>query len=217
MGDIFWVDPGWFAPVPATLISATVGDYIAIGPPDEPPDEPPDGLVDGVRMSDREVIEAFEAWMRAWKGQTLASVAEESEQGAQREGYEADERSTPNRQSRKSTASRWGFAVMVAVVLFLAYDAFKIFLPYEITRREPIGHLVSAHTSDSGAYPWVLETDQGVYPLAKALMVDKGAPLTLLGLSNGRHLVCDQTLQVCARTVGEDRRIKRKVDGQGER
>jgi len=155
--------------------------------------------------------------MRIWKGQTLASDADESEQGAQSEEHESDERSTPNRQSRKSTASRWGFAVMVAVVLFLAYDAFKIFLPYEITRREPIGHLVSAHTSDSGAYPWVLETDQGVYPLAKALMVDKGAPLTLLGLSNGRHLVCDQTLQVCARTVGEDRRIKRKVDGQGER
>ena len=155
--------------------------------------------------------------MRACKGQTLASDADESEQGAQSEGYEADKRSAPNRQSRKTTASRLGFAVMVAVVLFLAYDAFKIFLPYEITRREPIGHMVSAHTSDSGTYPWVLETNQGVYPLAKALMVDKGAPLTLLALSNGRHLVCDQTLQVCARTVGEDRRIKLKVDGQGER
>jgi len=44
--------------------------------------------------------------------------------------------------------------------------------------------------------------------VAKVLMIDKGAPLTLIALSNGRRVICEERLVVCARTVGEERQIQ---------
>lgn len=119
-------------------------------------------------------------------------------------------------ESKQSSSKRFGlgFFVITAGLLYLTYDAFKIFIPAEITKREPIGVLVSAHASSDWSFPWLLETDRGLYPVGKVLMIDKGVPLTLIALSNGRHAVCDERLVVCVRTVGEERRIAVKVDVQ---
>lgn len=47
--------------------------------------------------------------------------------------------------------------------------------------------------------------------VGEALMVDKGAALTLIALSNGRHAVLDETLVVCAMTVRAEWCIALKV------
>ena len=119
-------------------------------------------------------------------------------------------------ESPRPKSSRFGLGsfLITAGLLFLAYDAFKIFIPADITKRESIGVLVSAHSSSDWSYPWLLETDRGVYPVAKVLMIDKGAPLTLIALSNGRRVICEEKLVVCARTVGKDRQIAFSADGR---
>jgi len=143
--------------------------------------------------------------MLAWKAEEQAmACAEEDEFEEEEEDAAPDHAETPRPKSRRFGL---GFFVITAGVLFLAYDAFKIFIPAEITKREAIGVLVSAHSSSDWSFPWLLETDRGLYPVDKALMLEKGAPLTLIALSNGRHVVCDERLVVCVRTVGEKRRI----------
>lgn len=139
------------------------------------------------------------------------ACAEEDEFVDEEEDAAPDPVETPR---PKSSRFGLGSFVITAGVLFLAYDAFKIFIPAELTKRESIGVLVSAHSSSDWSFPWLLETDRGVYPVAKLLMIDKGAPLTLISLSNGRHVVCDERLVVCARTVGEGRRIAVKAGEQ---
>ncbi|MDP3348252.1 MAG: hypothetical protein Q8S92_04555 [Hydrogenophaga sp.] len=152
-----------------------------------------------------DLIKAFQDWMLAWKAEERAmACAEEDEFEVDEEDMAPDPVETP-----RPKPSRFGLGsvVVTAGVLFLVYDAFKIFIPADITKRESIGVLVSAHSSGDWGFPWLLETDRGLYPVDKALMLEKGVPLTLIALSNGRHAVCDERLVVCVRTVGESRRI----------
>ena len=192
--SLLWVDPGWFPPAPADILAGAGGHYIALGPPH------------GKLMEDAELITAFNDWMLAWEAEERAMACAEEDEDAARDRVE----------SKQPLSNRFGLGVFVvtAGLLYLTYDAFKIFIPAEITKREPIGVLVSAHASSDWSFPWLLETDRGLYPVGKVLMIDKGAPLTLIALSNGRHAVCDERLEVCARTVGEERRIAIKAGVQ---
>ncbi|MFN7120783.1 MAG: hypothetical protein ACK4NM_01990 [Hydrogenophaga sp.] len=158
-----------------------------------------------------DLIKAFHDWMLAWKEEERAMACageDEIEDGAEEAAPDPVETPRP-----KSSRFGLGTFVITAGLLFLAYDAFKIFIPADITKRESIGVLVSAHSSSDWSYPWLLETDRGVYPVAKVLMIDKGAPLTLIALSNGRRVICEERLVVCARTVGEERQISVKAEG----
>jgi hypothetical protein len=159
-----------------------------------------------------DLIKAFHDWMLAWKAEERAmACAEEHEFDDEEEDAAPDPVETPR---PKSSRFGLGSFLITAGLLFLAYDAFKIFIPADITKRESIGVLVSAHSSSDWSYPWLLETDRGVYPVAKVLMIDKGAPLTLIALSNGRRVICEEKLVVCARTVGKDRQIAFSADGR---
>lgn len=157
-----------------------------------------------------DLIKAFHDWMLAWKAEESALACAEEDEIEDEEG---DVAPNPVETPRpKSTRFGLGSFVVTAGVLFLVYDAFKIFIPADITKRESIGVLVSAQSSGDWGFPWLLETDRGLYPVDKALMLEKGAPLTLIALSNGRHAVCDERLAVCVRTVGEKRRIAVNAD-----
>ncbi|MDZ4122931.1 MAG: hypothetical protein U1E02_01955 [Hydrogenophaga sp.] len=152
-----------------------------------------------------DLIKAFHDWMLAWKAEERAMAsAEEDEFEDEEEDAAPDSVETPR---PKSSRFGLGSVVVTAGVLFLVYDAFKIFIPADITTRESIGVLVSAHSSSDWSYPWLLETDRGLYPVDKALMLEKGVPLTLIALSNGRRVICEEQLVVCSRTVGEERQI----------
>lgn len=184
---LLWVGAGSLAPPPATMLVGPDGTHIVLGP------------ANGESTKKIALIKAFHDWMFAWEAEERAMAFAEGDEDAARDQAET-RRPTSNLRGL-------GYFVIVAGLLFLAYDAFKIFIPAEITKREPIGVLVSAQSSDNWNFPWLLETDRGVYPVGKVLMVDKGAPLTLIKLSNGRWAICDERLEVCARTVDEDRRI----------
>lgn len=159
-----------------------------------------------------DLIKAFHDWMLAWKAEERAMACAEEDEFVDEEADAApDSVETPR---PKSSRFGLGSFVITAGLLFLAYEAFKIFIPADITKRESIGVLVSAHSSSDWSYPWLLETDRGVYPVAKVLMIDKGAPLTLIALSNGRRVICEERLVVCARTVGEERQISVKAEGK---
>lgn len=188
-----WVETGSLAPPPSAMLTGLDGSHIVLGPAHGEP----------TRKID--LIKSFHDWMLAWEAEERA-MACAGEDDIQEE--EEDAASNPI-ETRGPTSTRYGlgFFVIAAGLLFLTYDAFKIFIPAEIAKREPIGVLVSAQSTDNWNFPWLLETDRGVYPVGKVLMVDKGAPLTLIKLSNGRWAICDERLEVCARTVDEDRRI----------
>jgi hypothetical protein len=181
-----WVGAGSLAPPPAAMLTGHDGSHIVLGP------------AHGESTRKIDLIKAFRDWMLAWDAEERAPACAEVDEEAARDQAET---------RRTSTRYGLGFFVIVAGLLFLAYDAFKIFVPAEITKREPIGVLVSAQSSDNWNFPWLLETDRGVYPVGKVLMAEKGAPLTLIKLSNGMWAICDERLEVCARTVDEDRRL----------
>ena len=201
-----WQTQHWEQTVPLTtpptpMLTSPDGSHILLRP------------AQGESTRKIDLIKAFHDWMLAWKAEECAMVcASEDEIEEQHEEEVApDPVETPR---PKPSPFGLGSFVVTAGLLFLAYDALKIFIPAEITKRESIGVLVSAHSSSDWSYPWLLETDRGVYPVSKVLMVDKGAPLTLISLSNGRHAVCNERLVVCARTVGEERRIAVKTRAQ---
>lgn len=184
---------------PTPMLAGPDGSHILLGP------------AQGESTRKIDLIKAFHDWMLAWKAEEHAmACAGEDEIDDEEEDVALDPVETPR---PKSSRLGLGSFVIAAGVLFLVYDAFKIFIPADITKRESIGVLVSAHSSSDWIYPWLLETDRGVYPVAKVLMIDKGAPLTLIALSNGRRVICEEGLVVCARTVGEERRISVKAKG----
>lgn len=184
-----WVSAGSLAPAPALMLTGHDGSHIVLGP------------AHGESTTKMDLIKAFHDWMLAWEAEERAKdcAGEDEHEDAAIDPVEAPR--------APSTRYGLGFFVIAAVLLLLAYDAFKIFIPAEITKREPIGVLVSASSSDNWNFPWLLETDRGIYPVGKVLMADKGAPLTLIKLSNGMWAICDERLEVCARTVDEDRRL----------
>lgn len=200
-----WQTQHWEQSVPLTtsptpMLTRPDGSHILLRP------------AEGESTRKIDLIKAFLDWMLAWEAEERAmACAEEDEFQDEEEGVAPDPVETPR---PKSSRFGLGSLVITAGLLFLAYDAFKIFIPANITKRESIGVLVSAHSSSDWSYPWLLETDRGVYPVAKVLMIDKGAPLTLIALSNGRRVICEERLVVCARTVGEERRIAVKAGGQ---
>lgn len=193
-----WQTQHWEQSVPLTtpptpMLTRPDGSHILLRP------------AEGELTRKIDLIKAFHDWMLAWKAEERAmACAEEDEFEEEEEDVAPDPVETPR---PKSSRFGLGSVVITAGLLFLAYDAFKIFIPAEITKREPIGVLVSAQSSDNWNFPWLLETDRGVYPVGKVLMVDKGVPLTLIKLSNGMWAICDERLEVCARTVDEDRRL----------
>lgn len=192
--SLSWVEAGFQPAAPADIFLSVDGFYIGLGP------------AQGKTMKNMELIKAFREWMLDWEAEEHAlACAEEHEDAAA---------VPPEPHRPKSTRYGLGTFVITAGLLFLAYDAFKIFIPADITKRESIGVLLSAHSSSDWSFPWLVETDRGVYPVAKVLMIDKGAPLTLVALSNGRSFVCEEKLVVCARTVGEERRISISAGGQ---
>ena len=200
-----WQTQHWGQTVPLTtpptpMLAGPDGSHILLRPAQD----------ESTRKID--LIKAFHDWMLAWKAEerAMACAGEEAFEDEE-EDVAADSVETPR---PKSSRFGLGSFVITAGLLFLAYDAFKIFIPADITKRESIGVLVSAHSSSDWSYPWLLETDRGVYPVAKVLMIDKGAPLTLIALSNGRRVICEEQLVVCARTVGEERQISVKAEGQ---
>lgn len=191
--DLQWVDAGWFPPAPADIVSAPAGQYIALGPPH------------GKLMNSGALVEAFQAWLRDWEDEEreLADAEELETEGAREQG--------------NSKSFMWHgltFVAVSALLIFLTYVTLKALIPADIAKREPIGAFVAAHASGEWAYPTTLETEFGVYPVGKVLMVDKGAPLSLIILSNGMRAICDERLKVCARTVGEERRIAITRGGQ---
>ena len=200
-----WQTLPWEEKVPLTtpptpMLTGPDGSHILLGP------------AQGESTRKIDLIKAFHDWMLAWKAEERAmACAEEDEFEDEEEDVAADSVEAPR---PKSSRFGLGSFVITAGLLFLAYDAFKIFIPADITKRESIGVLVSAHSSSDWSYPWLLETDRGVYPVAKVLMIDKGAPLTLIALSNGRRVICEERLVVCARTVGEERQIAVKAEGK---
>lgn len=200
-----WQTQHWVQAVPLTtpptpMLTGPDGSHILLAP------------AQGESTRKIDLIKAFHDWMMAWEAEERAiACAEEDEIEEEGEDTAQDPVETP-----RPKPSRFGMGsfVITAGVLFLAYDAFKIFIPADITKRESIGVLVSAHSSSNWSYPWLLETDRGVYPVAKVLMIDKGVPLTLIALSNGRRVVCEEQLVVCARTVGAERQITVNADGK---
>ena len=201
-----WQTQHWEQAVPLTtpptpMLTGRDGSHILLCPPQ------------GESTRKIDLIKAFHDWMLAWKAEERAMACAEEDEIE--EEVEQDAAPDPVETPRpKSSRFGLGSLVITAGVLFLAYDAFKIFIPADITKRESIGVLVSAHSSSDWSYPWLLETDRGVYPVAKVLMIDKGAPLTLIALSNGRRVICEERLVVCARTVGEERQISIKAEGK---
>ncbi len=200
-----WQTQHWGQTVPLTtpptpMLAGPDGSHILLRP------------AQGESTRKIDLIKAFHDWMLAWKAEEQAmACAEEDAFEDEEEDAAPDPVETPR---PKSSRFGLGSLVITAGLLFLAYDAFKIFIPADITKRESIGVLVSAHSSSNWSYPWLLETDRGVYPVAKVVMIDKGAPLTLIALSNGRRVICEERLVVCARTVGEERQISVKAEGQ---
>ena len=201
-----WQTQHWEQTVPLTtpptpMLTNPDGSHILLRP------------AEGESTRKIDLIKAFHDWMLAWKAEERAMgyAGEDEIEEEEKEDVAPDPVEPPR---SKSSQYDLGFFVITAGLLFLAYDAFKIFIPADITKRESIGVLVSAHSSSNWSYPWLLETDRGVYPVAKVVMIDKGAPLTLIALSNGRRVVCEERLVVCARTVGVERQITVKASAK---
>jgi hypothetical protein len=73
----------------------------------------------------------------------------------------------------------------------------------QVTASRPIGHLIGMSGPGALAWPVVIETEQGFFPLREAVAIDKGTPLQLEDRASGKRFVCDVQRVVCVQTSFE--------------
>jgi hypothetical protein len=133
-----WQTQYWEQSVPLTTPSTPMltrpdGSHILLRPPQ------------GESTRKIDLIKAFHDWMLAWEAEERAmACAGEDEIEDEEEDAAPDPVDTPR---PKPSRFGLGFFVITAGLLFLAYDAFNIFIPADITKRESIGVLLSVHSS----------------------------------------------------------------------
>lgn len=88
-----------------------------------------------------------------------------------------------------------GFGLCVLMLLYQLYDGW---LGRQVSSRQPIGSVVKVIGEGR---KWLIETETGFYPVSKALMFNKGAPLVLETRANGDRYVCNAAGSVCGRTA----------------
>jgi len=90
---------------------------------------------------------------------------------------------------------------MLALCLFIA--GYFIWLYWQSGRVEssrPVGHLIGMSGPGGRAWPLVIETEQGFFPLGKAVAIPKGTPLMIEDRASGDRFICDLKRTVCVRT-----------------
>jgi hypothetical protein len=104
----------------------------------------------------------------------------------------------PKAAERPEPTYRLLWVVFGLCVLMLLYQLYDGWLGRQVSSRQPIGSVV--RVTGEGRQ-WLIETETGFYPVSKALMVNKGAPLVLEIRANGDRYVCNTAGTVCGRTA----------------
>lgn len=174
-----WVDPGLYALTPGEIQASTELRHIALSAPQ------------GVTLTREEMVEVFLDWLRTTEPKSTAIETADT----------CD--SSPS-----FPMHLLGFAGTAVAVSLLAYGVLVNVRPSPVVKQESIGAFVTAHGANTWSYPWALETQRGVYPVSKAMMIDRGAALVLVTRSNGKQTVCSAGLETCVATVATDRWIR---------
>lgn len=86
----------------------------------------------------------------------------------------------------------------VAVAAWAAWDNLKT---REVVSSTPIGRLVELHPAPQGLHTfWVIETDQGFFPIESTITMAKGTALMLDLRASKRRYVCDAARTLCVLT-----------------
>lgn len=104
----------------------------------------------------------------------------------------------PQAEERPEHKPRLLWVVFGLCVLMLLYQFYDGWMGRQVSSRQPIGSVVKVIGEGR---KWLIETETGFYPVSKALMVNKGAPLVLEIRANGDRYVCNAAGTVCGRTA----------------
>jgi hypothetical protein len=104
----------------------------------------------------------------------------------------------PKAAERPEPTSRLLWVVFGLCILMLLYQLYDGWLGRQVSSRQPIGSVVKVTGEGS---KWLVETENGFYPLSRALVVEKDTPLVLEIRGNGDRYVCNVTGSVCGRTA----------------
>ena len=116
----------------------------------------------------------------------------------------------PKAAERPEPTSRLLWVVFGLCVLMLMYQLYDGWLGRQVSSRQPIGSVVKVTGEGS---KWLVETENGFYPLSRVLVVEKDTPLVLEIRGNGDRYVCDSEGTVCSRTTRQGFVVKRASSG----
>jgi len=123
----------------------------------------------------------------------------------QREGpHPEDERSGNGRlEAATNSVIRGLLLVLVILALTAAYLVWLHWQTGQVEASRPIGRLVGMSGRGGWAWPLVIETEEGFFPLGEAVAIPKGTPLMLEDRASGKRFICDLRRTVCAQTSFE--------------
>ena len=97
-------------------------------------------------------------------------------------------------------------ALLLLLALIPLTAAYLIWLHWQTGQVEasrPIGRLLGMSGQGGWAWPLVIETEEGFFPLGEAVAIPKGTPLVLEDRASGKRFICDLRRTVCVQTSFE--------------
>jgi len=89
---------------------------------------------------------------------------------------------------------------LALTALIAAYFIWQHWQTGQVEASRPIGRLLGMSGQGGWAWPLVIETEEGFFPLGEAVAIAKGTLLVLEDRASGQRFICDLKRTVCVQT-----------------